>query len=49
MQQTSAQKEQKQNSLITDITARTILDGDGIPTVEVEVITGDGLFRAAFP
>ncbi|CAL5971738.1 Enolase [Hexamita inflata] len=42
-------KEQRQNSQIRNITARQVLDSRGNPTVEVEVTTGDGVFRAACP
>lgn len=34
---------------ITDIKAREILDSRGNPTVEVDVITAQGTFRAAVP
>lgn len=36
-------------STILDIKAREILDSRGFPTVEADVITKDGLFRAAVP
>jgi hypothetical protein len=36
-------------SVITDIKAREILDSRGNPTVEAEVYTAKGMFRAAVP
>ncbi|KAJ8908459.1 hypothetical protein NDN08_005168 [Rhodosorus marinus] len=36
-------------STITDVTARAIFDSRGNPTVEVDVTTQDGVFRAAVP
>jgi enolase len=36
-------------SLIKSIRARTILDSRGFPTVEADVVTDKGLFRAAVP
>lgn len=36
-------------SKITSVHARQILDSRGFPTVEVDVVTGIGLFRAAVP
>ncbi len=36
-------------STILDIKAREILDSRGNPTVEVDVITAEGTFRAAVP
>lgn len=36
-------------SIISSIKARQIFDSRGNPTVEVDVTTGDGLFRAAVP
>eukprot|EP01057_Protomagalhaensia_wolfi_P005805 Protomagalhaensia_wolfi_Nauph_80__5804@NODE_722_length_2067_cov_240_911243_g538_i0_p1_GENE_NODE_722_length_2067_cov_240_911243_g538_i0NODE_722_length_2067_cov_240_911243_g538_i0_p1_ORF_typecomplete_len449_score155_67Enolase_C/PF00113_22/4e135Enolase_N/PF03952_16/4_3e60MR_MLE_C/PF13378_6/3_2e06MAAL_C/PF07476_11/4_8e03MAAL_C/PF07476_11/0_003MR_MLE_N/PF02746_16/0_0063_NODE_722_length_2067_cov_240_911243_g538_i0481394 len=36
-------------STIISIKAREILDSRGNPTVEVDLVTGDGLFRAAVP
>eukprot|EP01053_Blabericola_migrator_P005731 Blabericola_migrator_1__5730@NODE_2904_length_2221_cov_919_335655_g1823_i0_p1_GENE_NODE_2904_length_2221_cov_919_335655_g1823_i0NODE_2904_length_2221_cov_919_335655_g1823_i0_p1_ORF_typecomplete_len447_score119_99Enolase_C/PF00113_22/3_3e134Enolase_N/PF03952_16/1_1e61MR_MLE_C/PF13378_6/1_1e05MAAL_C/PF07476_11/0_00096MR_MLE_N/PF02746_16/0_005DUF5010/PF16402_5/0_11DUF4848/PF16140_5/6_3e02DUF4848/PF16140_5/1_1_NODE_2904_length_2221_cov_919_335655_g1823_i01031443 len=37
------------SSKITSIKAREILDSRGNPTIEVDLVTGDGLFRAAVP
>ena len=42
-------KEHFASSLIKSIVGRTILDSRGYPTVEVEVTTGDGVFRASCP
>lgn len=36
-------------STITDVKAREILDSRGNPTVEVDLYTGEGVFRAAVP
>ena len=38
-----------ENSIIRKIKAREILDSKGSPTVEVDLITDSGLFRAAVP
>lgn len=35
--------------VITDIQAREILDSRGNPTVEVDLFTGDNMFRAMVP
>eukprot|EP00828_Plagiopyla_frontata_P044262 TRINITY_DN717_c0_g1_i1.p1 TRINITY_DN717_c0_g1~~TRINITY_DN717_c0_g1_i1.p1 ORF type:complete len:478 (-),score=90.29 TRINITY_DN717_c0_g1_i1:96-1529(-) len=43
------QKIQKKMAKILDIQAREILDSRGNPTVEADVITNRGLFRAAVP
>lgn len=37
------------SAIIKSIVAREILDSRGNPTVEVDLVTGDGLFRAAVP
>lgn len=42
-------KEQRANSLIRAIGARQIFDSKGMPTVEVEITTGDGVFRSQCP
>ncbi|ERN09640.1 hypothetical protein AMTR_s00029p00197890 [Amborella trichopoda] len=36
-------------SVITKVTARQVLDSRGIPTVEVDLYTNKGMFRAAVP
>jgi enolase len=36
-------------AIINSVQAREILDSRGYPTVEVEVITNDGMFRASVP
>lgn len=36
-------------SVITKIKARQILDSRGIPTVEVDLYTNKGMFRASVP
>lgn len=36
-------------SVITKIKARQILDSRGIPTVEVDLYTNKGVFRASVP
>ena len=36
-------------SVITKIKARQILDSRGIPTVEVDLFTNKGMFRASVP
>lgn len=36
-------------SVITKIKARQILDSRGIPTVEVDLFTHKGMFRASVP
>lgn len=36
-------------SVITKVKARQILDSRGIPTVEVELFTNKGIFRASSP
>jgi enolase len=36
-------------STIKSVTAREILDSRGFPTVEADVVTAKGLFRAAVP
>ena len=36
-------------SIIKDIKAREILDSRGNPTIEADVITANGVFRAAVP
>ena len=36
-------------SVITGVTAREVLDAQGIPTVEVELTTQRGSFRAIAP
>ena len=36
-------------SKIKEVRAREILDSRGNPTVECEVVTDDGLFRASVP
>ncbi|GAB2261735.1 hypothetical protein Droror1_Dr00002732 [Drosera rotundifolia] len=35
--------------VITKVKARRILDGRGVPTVEVELFTNKGVFRASAP
>lgn len=42
-------KPEKKMSHITKIHARQIFDSRGNPTIEVEVSTGKGIFRAAVP
>lgn len=42
-------KSTKKFSTINNITAREILDSRGFPTVECDVITNKGTFRAAVP
>lgn len=37
------------SSVITRVKARQILDSRGIPTVEVDLFTNKGLFRASVP
>lgn len=37
------------SSVITKIKARQILDSRGIPTVEVDLCTNKGMFRASAP
>lgn len=44
-----ATKGQQKASQIQNIDARMIFDSLGNPTVEVEVTTGDGVFRSDFP
>jgi enolase len=36
-------------STIKSVWAREILDSRGFPTIEADVVTSDGLFRAAVP
>lgn len=36
-------------SVITKIKARQVLDSRGVPTVEVELFTNKGMFRASVP
>lgn len=36
-------------SVITKVKARQILDSRGIPTVEVDLYTNKGMFRASVP
>lgn len=36
-------------SVITKVKARQILDSRGIPTVEVDLFTNKGMFRASVP
>lgn len=42
-------KEQQKLSQIQNIDARMIFDSLGNPTIEVEVTTGDGVFRSDVP
>lgn len=37
------------SSTITDVKAREILDSRGNPTIECDVVTNQGVFRAAVP
>ena len=37
------------SSVITKVKARQILDSRGIPTVEVDLYTNKGMFRASAP
>lgn len=36
-------------SVITAVRGREVIDSRGFPTVEVDVTTSDGLFRASVP
>lgn len=44
-----ATKEQQKLSQIQNIDARMIFDSLGNPTIEVELTTGDGVFRSDVP
>ena len=39
----------KRMSTITSIKGREVIDSRGNPTVEVDIVTNDGLFRASVP